>query len=178
MRNARSMERFFVDLPTFTWPEGLTAAEREVVRHLLQGWNRCEIAAARKTSIHTVRNQIRSVHDKLGVSNDVELARACVAPRQRQAFWSELFAGRRVVVDFSDDDRRRVLLVEACPQARRALSEVERQMILSIAAGHANKRVGIELGLPSSTVALRLRDGLRKLGLRHRFELVTLAAVG
>ena len=67
-------------LPELSIPPGLSQAEAEVVRHLLDGRSPREIARQRGASVHTVRNQIRSVHKKLGVSNISELALACFTP--------------------------------------------------------------------------------------------------
>lgn len=53
----------------------LTAAEREVVRRVLDGRRTSEIAAARRTSPRTVANQLQSVFRKLGIASRAELAR-------------------------------------------------------------------------------------------------------
>jgi DNA-binding CsgD family transcriptional regulator len=67
-------------LPQLEIPPGLSHAETAVVRELLEGRSPREIARLRAASVHTVRNQIRSVHKKLGVSNISELARVCFGP--------------------------------------------------------------------------------------------------
>jgi DNA-binding CsgD family transcriptional regulator len=67
-------------LPKLEIPPGLSQAEADVVRELLEGRSPREIARRRAASVHTVRNQIRSVHRKLGVSNISELARVCFTP--------------------------------------------------------------------------------------------------
>ncbi len=64
-------------LPELVMPLGLTPAEAAIVRHLLEGRDSREIAALRGASVNTVRNQIQSVHRKVGVSNTAELARLC-----------------------------------------------------------------------------------------------------
>jgi DNA-binding CsgD family transcriptional regulator len=64
-------------LPTFALPGGLSAAECEVVRLLVAGGSPEKIASARGKSVNTVRNQIRSVYKKLGVSTAAELTRLC-----------------------------------------------------------------------------------------------------
>jgi DNA-binding CsgD family transcriptional regulator len=51
----------------------LSAAEAEVALALARGETRDQIAAARNTSIQTVKTQIKSVFAKLGVSREVEL---------------------------------------------------------------------------------------------------------
>ena len=59
-------------------PGGLTRAETEVVRLLLEGLGNHEIAAARGTSVRTVANQVASAYRSLGVASCHEL-RARVA---------------------------------------------------------------------------------------------------
>lgn len=53
---------------------GLTRAEQEILRSLLDGMTRASIARARATSERTVANQIASVFRKLGVHSRSELA--------------------------------------------------------------------------------------------------------
>ncbi len=55
-----------------TW--GLTPAEREVSLFLLKGLSTKEIAAARRTSDQTVRQQARAIYAKAGLSGRAELA--------------------------------------------------------------------------------------------------------
>lgn len=69
-------------LPVAQIPPGLTRAECAVVRLLLADHAPEEIARTRRTSVNTVRNQIRNAYRKLGVSNTAELAQLCFAPRQ------------------------------------------------------------------------------------------------
>ena len=65
-----------------TLPSGLTAAESEVVRLLLEGQSNRTIAAARGTSVRTVANQVASIFRKLAVSSRSELvARLCSGVR-------------------------------------------------------------------------------------------------
>lgn len=52
------------------------------------------------------------------------------------------------------------------------LTERESQVIEYLARGHSCKYVAIELGIAASTVATHVRCSLRKLGLRHRIELI------
>jgi DNA-binding CsgD family transcriptional regulator len=52
---------------------GLTAREREVVRRVASGMSTPEIAAALYLSGHTVRDYIKSVFEKVGVSSRAEL---------------------------------------------------------------------------------------------------------
>ncbi|MDX2051288.1 MAG: LuxR C-terminal-related transcriptional regulator [Polyangiaceae bacterium] len=59
-------------------PEGLTEAEREVVRAVLEGRRNAEIARARGAASSTVANQLQSIYRKLGVSNRRELIQRCL----------------------------------------------------------------------------------------------------
>lgn len=52
---------------------GLTTAEAEVAARLARGERREAIAAARRTSLQTVRSQIKNIFGKLGVTREPEL---------------------------------------------------------------------------------------------------------
>lgn len=60
-------------IPAAAVPDGLTAAERLVLRGLLSGRTTAQIARSRKTSPRTVANQISAVYRKLGVAGRREL---------------------------------------------------------------------------------------------------------
>ncbi|HEX6273995.1 MAG TPA: LuxR C-terminal-related transcriptional regulator [Polyangiaceae bacterium] len=70
---------FSFALPEARESETLTAAEREVVRALVQGRSNEEIARARRTSPNTVANQVRSACAKLRVRGRLELVRLCTS---------------------------------------------------------------------------------------------------
>ena len=53
---------------------GLTAAEQEVLLHLLDGRDNASIAAVRGTSPRTTANQVASIFRKLRVKSRAELA--------------------------------------------------------------------------------------------------------
>jgi len=55
----------------------LTKAEREVMELVVAGLSNSEIAERRRTSVHTVSNQLAAVFRKLGVGSRVELAAHC-----------------------------------------------------------------------------------------------------
>ena len=55
--------------------QALTPAEKDVVRHLIEGRSNAEIARTRGRSASTVANQVASIFRKLGVSSRLELAR-------------------------------------------------------------------------------------------------------
>ena len=52
----------------------LTAAEREVVRLVLDGCSNREIAKRRGASVKTIANQLAAVYQKLGICSRYELA--------------------------------------------------------------------------------------------------------
>lgn len=64
-----------LDEPCRALADSLTSAERAVAEALLRGEKVEAIAAGRGASVSTVRNQIRSVYAKLGVSSRAELGR-------------------------------------------------------------------------------------------------------
>jgi DNA-binding CsgD family transcriptional regulator len=70
---------FEFPLPGIDLPSGLTPAERDVARRTIEGQSKGEIARARKTSVHTVTNQLRSIYQKLRISSRPELVRVCRA---------------------------------------------------------------------------------------------------
>jgi DNA-binding CsgD family transcriptional regulator len=69
---------FSFPLPERRVPEGLSAAEREVVLLVCDGRSNAEIARARKTATRTVANQLGSIYSKLKVSGRLALVRLCV----------------------------------------------------------------------------------------------------
>ncbi|MEZ4239238.1 MAG: LuxR C-terminal-related transcriptional regulator [Myxococcota bacterium] len=90
------------------------------------------------------------------------------APAEAAALWDPVVAGRWTVVEQFDVDGKRFLL------ARRptGLTPREQQVTALVASGASNKEIAHALGLAPSTVSGALRAALRKLGLRHRLELV------
>jgi DNA-binding NarL/FixJ family response regulator len=69
---------FVVTIPPLEPPNGLTDAEREVVRGVIEGRSNREIATERGTSSRTVANQLQSAFRRLGVSGRGQLLRQCV----------------------------------------------------------------------------------------------------
>jgi DNA-binding NarL/FixJ family response regulator len=53
---------------------GLTAREREIALLICRGRGNREIAEELFTSIHTVKHQVTSIFQKLGVRNRIQLA--------------------------------------------------------------------------------------------------------
>jgi DNA-binding CsgD family transcriptional regulator len=70
---------FTFAIPEVEPPSGLSAAEREVTRAVVEGQSNKEIAVKRGTSRYTVANQLRSIYAKLGVSNRLELIARCAS---------------------------------------------------------------------------------------------------
>ncbi len=62
---------YSVDEPVY--PDVLTAAERDVCRHILSGAANREIAARRSCSHRTVANQVATILRKLGISSRAQL---------------------------------------------------------------------------------------------------------
>jgi DNA-binding NarL/FixJ family response regulator len=56
-----------------TIPDGLTAAEREVLAGILGGQSNAAIARGRRTAVWTVANQVASIFRKLRVASRAEL---------------------------------------------------------------------------------------------------------
>jgi DNA-binding CsgD family transcriptional regulator len=61
-------------VPDWPLPDLLTRSEREVVRAVLAGASRAEVARVRGTSRNTVANILASAFRKLGVNSRLELA--------------------------------------------------------------------------------------------------------
>src|SRR5205823_12825049 len=51
----------------------LTSREKSIVSYLMQGWRNKEIAQHLSITEQTVKNHLRTVYDKLGVSDRLEL---------------------------------------------------------------------------------------------------------
>ncbi len=54
----------------------LTNQERRIASYLSKGWSNAKIASELNLSIHTVKNHVHSILDKLGVSSRFEVAEA------------------------------------------------------------------------------------------------------
>ena len=63
-----------IPVPEWDMPEHLTDAERAVASAVLRGATNEQIARDRRTSVHTVGNQLTSIFAKLGVTSRIELA--------------------------------------------------------------------------------------------------------
>ena len=65
--------------PDVRLPDSLSRAERDVARRASDGQSVREIARVRRTSVHTVANQLRSIYGKLGITTRAQLVGACRA---------------------------------------------------------------------------------------------------
>jgi DNA-binding NarL/FixJ family response regulator len=68
-------------IPGWDVPESLTKAERSIAVAVLRGDTNERIALDRRTSVHTVANQIASIFAKLGVTSRIELAHRLASKR-------------------------------------------------------------------------------------------------
>jgi DNA-binding CsgD family transcriptional regulator len=97
------------------------------------------------------------------------------------ALWDALVSGRWSVIDHTEADGRRVMLIRRNePGARdpKALAPGERDVVAFAALGHSNKHIAYLLGLSPTTVATHLAGALAKLGLRSRRELIAFLGPG
>ena len=73
-------ERLDDDIVVFSWdvahpPPQLTSAERAVLARVVRGESNQAIAAARKTSVRTIANQVASLLRKTGAASRFDLIR-------------------------------------------------------------------------------------------------------
>jgi FixJ family two-component response regulator len=90
--------------------------------------------------------------------------------------WSALLEGRLTLVDWFDEDGRRVVVARRNEQVAQRLSAVERTVVTSVARGRAQKVVACELGLSAAAVSDALARAIGKLGLSSVAELTRVAA--
>jgi DNA-binding CsgD family transcriptional regulator len=90
--------------------------------------------------------------------------------------WKVLVEHRWSLLDHFDRDGKRYLL--ACRNSPAALASSlltprEREVVLLAARGHANKLIGYELGIATSTVGVLLNRAAARLGVHTRRALIT-----
>ena len=73
-----------VPIPVWEMPDCLTDAERAVATSVLGGSTNEQIARERRTSTHTVANQIARIFAKLGVSSRIELAHRLAVVKRKE----------------------------------------------------------------------------------------------
>jgi len=91
--------------------------------------------------------------------------------------WRGLVSGRWTLIETFESDGRRYFLAypnEITPENPRSLTPRERAVVGHIVQGDSNKWIAYQLGIKPPTVARHLTSGLRKIGLRHRHELIWL----
>jgi DNA-binding CsgD family transcriptional regulator len=95
------------------------------------------------------------------------------------AVWNGLLEGRWSIIRHDrGGGRLRFLVIENPEQdCLRVLSPIERDVIVRVATGQANKVLAIDLDLHPSSVAKILTRALRKLGIGNRVQLALLARV-
>lgn len=106
-------------------------------------------------------------------------AQAPSPERFAASVWRGLLTGRWRLLDSFERDQRWYLVARRCgdDEAHPPVTEREEQVLALAARGHANKFIGYELGLSTSTVATHLRRGLDKLGVRSRTALAAAASL-
>jgi DNA-binding CsgD family transcriptional regulator len=96
-------------------------------------------------------------------------------PATALMLWQGLVDGRWSLVEQFERDGRRYFLDypnEFDLSNPRALSRRERAVVAYVVQGDSNKWIGYQLGISDGTVARHLATALRKLGLKHRNELI------
>ena len=89
--------------------------------------------------------------------------------------WQGLAAGRWSLIDRIDTDGRRYYVAVANPSEgvpARSLTPLERQIVAMAISGEPNKVIGYALGFAASTVAGKLSEAMRKLGVPSRIDLI------
>jgi DNA-binding CsgD family transcriptional regulator len=99
------------------------------------------------------------------------------SPREAVETWRALVSGRWSILDHFDGGGRRYLVARrnepaAVSRSVEVLSPREREVVAYAALGHANKLIGYELGIATTTVANALASAAGKLGVSTRAELI------
>ena len=96
-------------------------------------------------------------------------------PQRALADWQALVRARWSLVDHFEQDGRRYLLAQRNDPAVgpcTLLSTRECQVVALAATGHANKMIGYELGITTSTVGVLLSRAAKKIGAQSRADLI------
>lgn len=113
----------------------------------------------------------------LDLARRSERARDEIADGGGLSVWDQLLRGRwSIVRRVRGNGRLRFIVIEN-PEADtlRALTDVERAILVRAARGEANKVIAADLGIGISAVANTLARGLRKVGVEHRVQLALVA---
>jgi DNA-binding NarL/FixJ family response regulator len=149
----------------------LSARELEVLRLIGHGLGNPAIAARLHLSVHTVKNHVRNIFERLGVNS-----RWSAVGRARDKGWlaaescipcRRIEAGARGYVPQRESARE---LVGEPP-----LSAREREVLDVLAAGRCNKDIARQLGISVRTVKNHVHSLLGKLGARRRREALRIA---
>jgi DNA-binding CsgD family transcriptional regulator len=98
-------------------------------------------------------------------------------PQEAVGRWRTLVEAQWTLLDhFERHGKRYVVAVENAPMAAgpEALTDRERQVVATAAAGRTNKLIAYELGIRAATVRVLLSRAGRRLGVRTRAELLAL----
>lgn len=99
-------------------------------------------------------------------------------PARALALWRGLIDGRWSLVDRWESDSRRYIAVHRNAPSHadpRALDSRERTVAHYLGLGASNKQIAFALGLPMGSVAALVRGAVRKLGGRHRSDVIGFA---
>jgi DNA-binding NarL/FixJ family response regulator len=90
---------------------------------------------------------------------------------QQAELWRQLWQGRWVPVLLAEDRSSNELLLRPATANDRVLTAREREVLSFAQGGAPLKQLAIALEVSQTMVSSHFREGLRKLGLRSRFEL-------
>ena len=106
-------------------------------------------------------------------SEDFAIAGALDAPASHRELWEGLVSGRWQLVDSSDREGYRWLLLRRADDPR-PLTAREQEVVRRVATGESNKAIAIDLEVSPSAVARTLTRALKKLRLASRADLARL----
>ncbi|MBE7484972.1 MAG: helix-turn-helix transcriptional regulator [Polyangiaceae bacterium] len=176
-------------LPTLrVVPRTTRATLGRVARHLATGYRLRSQRSQQPEAILSPTGRIdhaepcaqdrRSLHELVEATNRISVARGRLrreSPERAVELWRALVSGRWSIVETVERDGKRFLLArrnELGVAHSRALTQSQAEVLALAAAGHSNGAIAYELGLSAARVSRALREGLARLGLRSRAELL------
>lgn len=147
-----------------------SSATPEAVIDPNRGIVHCESAAKPKSLRESLQQAVRRV----------DAARTANGPKEADealGMWEGLVRGRWTLIEtFESDGRRHFVAYANEPMLGNplALTLRERAVVAYAVQGDSNKWIAYQLGIAPATVATHLGNSLRKLGLKHRNELIWL----
>lgn len=105
----------------------------------------------------------RQLVDAVRAMDRARCRRRKQSPEEATELWQALVGGQYALVESFERNGRRLVLAVRCRVPLPELSEREAAVARRAASGRANKQIGAELGLATSTVAVHLSSALRKL---------------